>query len=50
MNIRAGDSSTDVKYKDDMHHFFCPAIQAEIHEISEIVVCMEDLITVSDVG
>lgn len=49
VNIRAGDTSTDVKYKDDIHHFFCPAIQAEIHEISEIVVCMEDLITVSDV-
>ncbi|GAB1292620.1 Zona pellucida sperm-binding protein 2 [Apodemus speciosus] len=47
VNIRAGDTSTDVKYKDDMHHFFCPAIQAEIHEISEIVVCMEDLITFS---
>lgn len=49
MNIRVGDTTTDVRYKDDMYHFFCPAIQAETHEISEIVVCRRDLISVSDV-
>ncbi|EDL17202.1 zona pellucida glycoprotein 2 [Mus musculus] len=47
VNIRVGDTTTDVRYKDDMYHFFCPAIQAETHEISEIVVCRRDLISFS---
>ncbi|XP_021073669.1 zona pellucida sperm-binding protein 2 isoform X1 [Mus pahari] len=47
VNIRVGDTSTDVRYKDDMHHFFCPAIQAGAHEISEIVVCRRDLVSFS---
>lgn len=50
VNLRVQDINADGSYKDDLHHFFCPAIQAEIHEVSEIVVCMEDLISVSGAG
>ncbi|XP_052619494.1 zona pellucida sperm-binding protein 2 [Peromyscus californicus insignis] len=44
VNIRVQDNTTDGQYKGGMYHFFCPAMQTEIFEFSEAVVCTKDFV------
>lgn len=45
VTIRVQDNSTE----EDVHHFSCPLKKMEIHERSEVIVCMEDFVSVSEV-
>ncbi|NP_001268600.1 zona pellucida sperm-binding protein 2 [Mesocricetus auratus] len=43
VTIRVQDNSTE----EDVHHFSCPLKKMEIHERSEVIVCMEDFVSFS---
>uniref|UniRef100_A0A8C2M8H8 Zona pellucida glycoprotein 2 n=1 Tax=Cricetulus griseus TaxID=10029 RepID=A0A8C2M8H8_CRIGR len=45
VTIRVQDNSTDIK--SGMHHFSCPFMKTEIHEVSEVVVCTKDFVSFS---
>nr|XP_003478241.1 zona pellucida sperm-binding protein 2 [Cavia porcellus] len=47
MNIRVMDNSAASRSGDAIHQFFCPAVQVELHELSESTVCMKDFISFS---
>ncbi|KAL1774147.1 zona pellucida sperm-binding protein 2 [Sigmodon hispidus] len=44
VDFRIEGNGTDIRYKDSMHHLICPAMQTEIHELSETIVCTEDFV------
>ncbi|KAM6166303.1 zona pellucida sperm-binding protein 2 [Erethizon dorsatum] len=47
MNIRVIDNNDASRSGDAIYQFFCPAVQVEIHELSESTVCMKDFISFS---
>ncbi|XP_012372044.1 zona pellucida sperm-binding protein 2 [Octodon degus] len=47
LNIRVQEDSVATGSKDAIHPLFCPAMQVEMHELSESTVCMKDFISFS---
>ncbi|XP_004855962.1 zona pellucida sperm-binding protein 2 isoform X1 [Heterocephalus glaber] len=47
LNIRILDNSAASRPGDTIHQFFCPAVEVELHELSESTVCTKDFISFS---